>query len=238
MKLDPLSIPELAKAMAYEEWLDMRVVGLGTAERVRVHAIVIYREREEVELFQEYVSDDSSTVGSSTVRVEAENIWWARPTVFELGDVHPLVPPASANVNNEYDQIPGALLTAACRAVAENVGMDYQEFSTLFAGSPQSQTRSTTSSLGPFTRLRYQVMWIVWEVTDLPDDVICRCCGWRSKQPFVSARYLYSEYHSGAYVGKPEYAALFRQLVRRTREISGRQWRRSDPAKYGTFILD
>jgi hypothetical protein len=83
--LDPIAIEELAALMARQAWVDMRIVPGGIAERVRVVALLIRREEEEVQ-FEQWLPDETGEVIRHKHWVHAEEIWWAKPTQFEGRD--------------------------------------------------------------------------------------------------------------------------------------------------------
>lgn len=225
MKLDPLSIPDLARSMAEEDWLDMRVVDYGLLSRVRVTCILIYREDESVELTQEYLADDSQAVEAVKVVVPAENVWWARPTQFELADVDPMRPRTVTPPIMDT----GKVVAAACQAVAENINMALDLFLQLFNEKPHRGAGTHPPAV------RHQVMWIVYEMTDLSNVECCKACGWRSPQPWVSARQRYFTVAGRMYVARKEYVSLFKQLVARARVVGGEQWTPSEP-KYLSLV--
>lgn len=101
---EPVPIHTLAEHMRDDAWLDMRVIGRGTLERVRIAELRIRRDNEKVVVEQAAVHvngtipgrrkmDPDSTLKYISQAVDCEDIRWVRPTVFGIWDCTPIARP-------------------------------------------------------------------------------------------------------------------------------------------------
>lgn len=165
--LDPVGISELAAALRDETWLDARLVPGGLAQRVRVLSLTIFRDHEEVSFEQMYESGE--LMASASFTVNAEEVWWIRPTEIRTARDTPLFRLAGKLKSGDVDY------DCAVQAVAEH-----------FEVTASDLRNIVEIGLGT-KRERY---WVMMVLEDLKGDraPALQRFGYMSPQPFISAR--------------------------------------------------
>lgn len=170
--LEPVTLGALAEALHDGTWLDMRVVDMGTLQRVLVQQVNIYRTRDEIVLTQKWPCGEE--VGTTTVTVDAEDVRWLRETQVALPDVTPIpvvTPPRTLPAKRVVDEI--------IRTVAF-----------LTVDVTEADLRAGRASGCAAVRPRQEAMWLAYEMTDLaPDEITRNCFGYASAMPMVTIRH-------------------------------------------------
>lgn len=213
MSLDPVELRELAQYMADETPVDMRVVGQGTFERVRIIGITLRLRRDDLELMQEWL-DDEGEIECRTYVLDAEDVMWCRPSAFELADVMP-------RVGSPLDK-PGLKPEDSYewwmsrKAVAFTEGLTDDEMATHIA-APYRQDQGSTD-------IRHLVILVMYEITEEGDATICKRANYKSPMPMHSAR-------SKARTD-PAFERRFKKAVRRASLGGARLVRRHNSLTY------
>lgn len=173
--LEPPDFPELAQHLRDATWLDMRVVDVGTCERVRINQLNIGRERDEIVVEQQWwdevIGDDEIHVETITRTFDAEDVRWLRETQVEISDVKPMELAEKTVVAAS----PQHLVAEIIRTVAY-----------LTEGVSEQDLRSGTKQTGCI-RPRQEAMWLAYAMTDLPPSDICTLhFGYASQQPLLT----------------------------------------------------
>lgn len=169
-KLEPVHLQDLAKVMADQTWVDMRVVPGGIAERVLVVALLIKREEEEVQI-EQWLQGEDGNIESRLHWIHAEDIWWIKPTAFSQGDE---LKPFSGKGQRQSDL---AAYDAAVAAVAH--------YNRVTPGEVDAIAKDRLCG----DHYRYWIMVVYKELVPRakPSDVTA-LFGYQSIQPLVSAR--------------------------------------------------
>jgi hypothetical protein len=194
-KLDPVSIEDLAVAMRDAEPREVKVVGRRVIEHATVKAIIIRRDSEEVELSQP---------GRSSFTVDAEDIMWTRPSLLTPDVVQPWLTAADPVVPT-----PVEVQTEVLPQVLAGVGIVRS-----VPGEDLLYKRGRAHD--GHAEGRYDVMRLVYEMTDHPRVGIPKLIGYESPTPM---------WHSLHHTKKDPQRII--DLVTLVRERAGRCWRRS-----------
>lgn len=182
--LHPVSLTTLAEYLRDQTWLDVRICDHGPVERVQVMNVTVWADREDVTLRQQVVRrgvDGEDVISELELEADAEDIMWAKPSAFtEPLDVReaqpddPAKPPDSIDMERVFD------------TTADAVAFIHQ----MSRAELDKELSEITNRIGPACLRRYQVLWTMREV--LHERVgtleICQRIGWRSVQPYHSAK--------------------------------------------------
>lgn len=182
--MDPVPLATLGQAMKDTAWLDMRILEYGNVPRVRVQSILVTPSNDIVELYQEYGEEDYRHL-----EVDSEDIMAALPSCFERADVPEPVDPIPADpgfredrYGRRYELKPEAkaLFPIIRRAV-------FDQFSAP-TDAMEKQWLDPNEGLYSFsTYVRYALLILLYELTELPKDDVYRTIGYHSPQPMLSA---------------------------------------------------
>lgn len=169
LALEPVGLAKLAEALRDGAWLDMRVVGVGTVERVQIETINVHRERDVIVVEQKW--PDGNEVGHTQMAFDAEDVRWVRETQVALEDVTPVL--RSAPASNAAQIVDEIIRTVAF----------------LTEGVSEADLRSGGKQTG-CVRTRQEAMWLAYEMTDLtPLEIAVGHFGYRSVQPMLTVHH-------------------------------------------------
>lgn len=178
MRQVPLDL--LAGWLRDGELVDMRVLhgeDMVTLERVEITEIIVRREDEALTAKQEFVDGDATL--QHDLVIECENLYWARPTSFELHTVNPV-----QDYHPEPDTLEdvSGVMDKAWEAVADN-----HDIVQPVAWFREKVLDGTWMSSGANISVRHLVILTAWHTSDLQPDRICKLVGYHSPQPFMTA---------------------------------------------------
>lgn len=215
--LDPVALPELAAAIRDETWLDMRVAGGRIYERVQVERVIVHRDHDEVTLIH------LLPVGVKRWTLDAEDIQWMRPTVFDADEAERPKAPAD-------DEEPETTVTGVADDIyfcVRHVLARWYKMTVDEIDKDLSKANANGRRPNDVTMRRHVAIWLMYELTDESAVEICTRMGYRSPMAFHSARDKFTPQRWGPDAGQPSvYADFLRDLVRKVREMGGYDWRR------------
>lgn len=178
--LEPPSLTTLAEHLRDGTLLDMRVIDLGTCERVEITELRILREKDIVVAEQrwwiEHQGHDELEVRTADLTFDAEDIRWLRETTVDECDVKPVAPLANDPV------VPMTYATEPLiAAIVQTISFIHQV--------PESVLRFKESPREPYarTRARQIAMWLTYEMTPLkPNHIATKDFGFHSVQPMLT----------------------------------------------------
>lgn len=173
-----VELRELAEHMRDQRWLDMRYDD-ELLQRVRIVEMIVRVEGEDIVLKQEWVNEDAEVKEDyfhrQRIEIDSEGIWKVMPTAYHVSEVQPrgiaLTPQAVG------DELAQAVLLAVQRSLKFVHHFDDKEWEEMY------RCRWEISDA------RHQGIIVVYEMTDLPPDQICRGFGYKSPQPLMTARW-------------------------------------------------
>lgn len=171
-RLDPVPLDEIASRIRDEAWVDLRVVGVGTVQRVLITQLNVHRDHDEVVVRQKFAaSDDELTVEEHAF--DAEDIRWLRETQVALCDVKPVQPPAPESVQCiDAKSVVNRIIRSVCFVYEKS----------------EAELRGGWRAAGA-TRERQRALWLAFEMTDLTPPQICKDhFGYGSQQPILTVR--------------------------------------------------
>lgn len=220
--LEPPEIGELAQALADGEWVDMRVVDVGTFERVKIEALHIYQEKDVVTVVQNFRVTPDSGLTQYVLDVDCEDIMYMHPTECEAADeVTPIEQPESPPPD-DFD----AMRNAAIEAVIDITGGSVMEL-------VKALTKASSGRVHrDLVNQRHLLLWVMFEMSELKPPELCWQLGWRSPMPFQSARYKFTGPRA-----EEKWRGVITEIVKKAREIGGVEWRREDEGWRDVCIL-
>lgn len=224
-ELEPVPLGVLAEHIRDQTWLDMRVIEVGTCQRVQITQLNICRERDEVVVRQKHAVDDDA-LATDTLTFDAEDIRWVRETEVALADVTPVSiavrvpsltraavgPGAAAAMPHASDE--RVIVGRAVLIVSEHTGFSHTEIGR-FCGWEEDYS---------IARARHLAIWLIYEMTDLPATVICEAFGYVSTTPLSSAS---DKARNAAF--RADLEAIAEKLKKELLKTIGRVPRRSKP---------
>lgn len=188
ISLDPPPLVSVAEHMRDETWLDVKVVGEPVLERVRLVQIIVNRHEDYLVFTQERPgADENGKLETIEVehKVDAEDVMYLKPTIFELADITP----------RERERV----VTVGGRAFPLGDGFNADENHVLFAAIsliandlrtpvPEILDRVDKDFFSFSTRIRYSLLWLVYEFTECSTLKVCHALGYSSITPYLSAK--------------------------------------------------
>lgn len=213
--LEPVDLGALADAMHAERWLDVRVVEMGTLQRVQIQQINVHRTRDEVVLTQKWPFGDE--VRSDSYTVDAEDVRWVEPSAVELADVAPFRRP-SQPCDDPDAQI---VQLVGCAAFVYRVSA-----SAIF----------TKVSPDPGLRARQACMWAIYETTDMDPRDIAKRFGYKSQMPMqTTSEKVLGWAHQGGNVDH-DFRRAVADLVELAEDKGGHRYRRQEERPWPTML--
>lgn len=181
--LDPVSLTRLAEYLRDGTWLDMRICDHGPVERVQIMNITVWADREDVMLRQQVQSGDGDDIliTEQELEADAEDIMWARPSVFtEPIDVKKAIPVELPRPMDSID------MENVFNVTADAVAFMHQ----MPRADLDKELSEISNRIGPACLRRYQLLWTMRQVLHerIGTLEICQRIGWRSIQPYQSAK--------------------------------------------------
>jgi hypothetical protein len=165
--LKPPDIERIAEAVRDQEWLDIRAIDEGRLIRVMPVNITVWPDRDDVTFRQEYIADGDYR--SNEWVIDAEDIMALHPSIHGVTDVER---PRVADTGLLPED------AVMCRHAIETVAFVYK-----------MDTSTLLQLVGGATPLvRYFAIMLMWETTGLSQTEICAVVGYKSPQPYYSAR--------------------------------------------------
>lgn len=185
--LDPVPLATLGEAMKDAAWLDMRILDHGSVPRVRVQSILVTPTNDIVELYQEYGEDDYRHL-----EVDSEDIMGAVPSCFERADVPEPCPPTFDQATHYEHRWGKYELKAEAVAIFPYVRTAvFDQFNNAAQMEQDWNTPGSSNPTGLYSfsiYVRYALLLVLYEVTELAQDDVCSTVGYHSIQPLLSAR--------------------------------------------------
>ncbi len=203
-RLDPPELRALAQFILEQSWLDMRVLGLGLFERVRIDALVIRRDDDELVVVQQWLCNEGLAEREHVIRVE--DVVRCKPTIFTVEDVTPWVRAPLLTKGLALGDSHEWLV--ARTAVCFTEGVTEAEMAA-FMADPYGRARDAEGQRRIDTR--HLVVLVMYEISTEPDLDICRRAGWKSVQPMLTARWKFAKEKPH---GKPQHGRFARALER------------------------
>lgn len=215
LALEPVGLDKLGEALRDGAWVDLRIVEVGTLERVQVQTINVHRTKDEVVVVQKWPFGDE--VRSSTLTFDAEDVRWCRPSEVPLESVQPLLRPR---------QVCGDPEALATQLVGTAAFIYRVSVASIF----------TKSSPDPGLRARQAVMWALYEMSDMDPPAIAARFGYRSQMPIITVSDKVLGYgHRGENVDH-EFRRSVERLVELVEDRDGHRYRRQEDRPWKTTL--
>lgn len=221
--LEPVSIRDLAQHIQAADYVDVRVVDVGTVQRCRIVGLNIRRDGDEVQIEQKW-EDGAGEVHADMHTFDCEEIRFIKPTeVRKPADVRPIIQELrKMRVDSNGGKITGAILDACStffhKSIADITGSDRE------AGALQA---------------RQVAMWLTFEMTDLSPPRIATRFGYISIQPLTTLRYLVEATATSEHVKREHFVGAVVKLAEEIDASLGQTYRRPDdvpPRGWGKLL--
>lgn len=172
-ELEPVPLSVLAEHIRDRTWLDMRVIEVGTCQRVQITQLNIYREHDEIAVRQKRPVNDELIVDVHTF--DAENVRWVRETRVAIEDVTPIL--GSRPIRPE-SQLASSLIIAH---IVSTVSRSHEVPEQLLLNHQKLEPRALLTA-------RQICLRLIYEMTDMSAVSICEgTFNYASQQALVTA---------------------------------------------------
>lgn len=170
--LELVPIRDIALHIQQCSWVDIRVVDVGTFERVRIESLLISVDHDKLMVMQKHPNPDDS-ISTTRHEVNCDDIRWVRPTRIDIEAVKPIrdyvVPGEAQNVAQQkrvVAQIKLSIQGIACIGWEEIL-----------------MSRDRSREVNGLLFWRRVAMAVFFEMTSLDQYEIAQTLGYRSTMP-------------------------------------------------------
>lgn len=196
---DPAPLAQLAEHMRDGRWLELRTDD-GTLHRVRITEIRVYPKGDDIVLRQEWLTEKDEFRHREIV-MDSEAIWRATPVKMRVSEVKPPVIERVGDPTRVLGEIVNVLIADTNFTTGE----------LLNPNSGRMDSRMVDA--------RHSGVLLLYEMTDLSTVEAAAHFGYKSQQPFLTARWKMN-------MGKPHTSEHHQRFAKDTKRRAREVWKR------------